>query len=233
MPNVHTGLRARDFQAARWVVGLVRHTYLFLVRAKSLVQIRGWICRSIVGPSLQDHRHCEGTRVTGARMRHAVLSRDHLALRDQEVPAGFLAAQHDHRHRELRCLERGVVLGVLVEVTEHLHAGLHRTGELVLLRVELPVGLGDGFRAVGGEVVPEVLEVDALAALDEGQRRLAVEVEVPEVLQQEEVRRIAHTRNEGVQQRDAIDLGRILGGIRVGYHQADVVTGHASLPDAE
>ena len=39
-------------------------------------------------------------------------------------------------------------------------------------------------RGIGGEIVPEVFEIDALATVDQLELRLAVEVEVPQVPEQ-------------------------------------------------
>ncbi len=106
-------------------------------------------------------------------------------------------------------------------------------GWCIGLRIELAVALGDRLLGVGGEIVPEVLEVDALAAVDQLERRLAVEVEVPEVAQQPDVRPVADAGQERVHQHDAVDLGGILRGVGVGDHQPDVVTGDAHMLVAE
>jgi len=103
----------------------------------------------------------------------------------------------------------------------------------VFLRVEAPVRFGNGLRAVGSKVVPEVLEVDALAPLHEGDRRWTVEVEMPQVLQEEKIGRVADARDEGVHQRKSIDLRRVLRSVCVRDHQSDVVSGDTRLGDAE
>jgi hypothetical protein len=86
---------------------------------------------------------------------------------------------------------------------------------------------------VGGEVVPEMLEVDALASGDEFQRRLAVEVEVPLVAQQPYRLPVADAGQERVHQHDAFDLVRILRRVRIRDHQADVVADDLHLRKAE
>ena len=53
-------------------------------------------------------------------------------------------------------------------------------------------------------------KIDPLASGDERQRRLAVEVEVPEVAQQPDVLPVADAGQERVHQHDAVDLGREL-----------------------
>jgi hypothetical protein len=78
-----------------------------------------------------------------------------------------------------------------------------------------------------------VLEVDALSPLDEGERRLAVEVEVPEVAQQPYVLPVADARQERVHEHDLVDLVAILRRVGVGHHQTDVVSHERDLPVAQ
>ena len=124
--------------------------------------------------------------------------------------------------------KRREVRGVLLEGAEQLEAGAHAAGRGIGGGVELAIRFRDRVRRVGGEVVPEVLEVDALAAGDQLQRRLAVEVEVPEVAQQPDALPVADAGQERVHQHDPLDLGRILRGVGVGDHQADVVADDAA-----
>ena len=70
-----------------------------------------------------------------------------------------------------------------------------------------------------------MLEIDPLAAGDELERSLAVEMEMPQVAQQPDLGPVADARQERIHQRDAIDLGRILRGIGIGDHQPDIVAG--------
>jgi len=146
-----------------------------------------------------------------------------LGLVDQELAAGLLTGQHQHRHVQRGLGEARKVLGILLEVLEILEARAHAARACVLGRVELPVGLGHGVRAVGGEVVPEVLEVGALAAIHQLQRGFAVEVEVPQIAQQPHVGPVAHAGQERIHQHDAVHFVRVLGGVRVSHHQADVM----------
>ena len=55
-----------------------------------------------------------------------------------------------------------------------------------------------------------VLEVDSLPSLHERQRHVAVEVEMPEIAQEPHVLPVANTRQEGVQEHDALDRLRKL-----------------------
>src|SRR6516165_1813540 len=63
--------------------------------------------------------------------------------------------------------EAGKVRGVLLEGAEHFEACLHAAGLGIGRRIEPAVGLGIGTGGIGREFVPEVLDVDALAAVDE------------------------------------------------------------------
>ena len=87
----------------------------------------------------------------------------------------------------------------------------------------LAVGFRDGLLRVGREVVPEVLEVGALAPRHERERGLAVEVEVPEVAHQPDVLPGPDAGQERIHQHDPLDLLGELGRVRVRHHQADVV----------
>ena len=142
-------------------------------------------------------------------------------------PEAFSPGQHQHRHLQFGPGEAGEVLGVLLEGAEHLEACPHGAGLRIGCRIELPVGLGNRAGGIGREVVPEMLEVDALPTVDERQRRLAVEVEMPQVPQQPDACPIAHAGKKRVHQHDAVDFGRILGGIGVGHHQPDIVADNA------
>jgi hypothetical protein len=97
------------------------------------------------------------------------VGRHQLDLLDQEVPAGLLAAQDEHGHREGRGTQAREVRGVALEGAKPLEAGLDRAGLRKGAGVEAAIGLGHGVVRVRGEVVPEVLEVGALAAPDQGQ----------------------------------------------------------------
>ncbi len=77
--------------------------------------------------------------------------------------------------------------------------------------------------SVGGEIVPEMLEVDALATVHQGKRRLAIKMEVPKVPHQPDVAPVPDARQEGVHQSNPIHLAGILRRISVRNHQSDVV----------
>ena len=86
---------------------------------------------------------------------------------------------------------------------------------------------------VGGEIVPEMLEVDAFAAVHQRQRRLAVKMEMPEIAHQPNIAPVPDARQERVHQRDAVDLARILRRIGVGDHQPDVVPDNPDALEAQ
>ncbi len=86
---------------------------------------------------------------------------------------------------------------------------------------------------VGGEVVPEVLKVGTLAAPHQLFGRVAIEVEVPLVAQQPDLLPVAHAGQERVHQRDAFHFVRVLRGVGVGHHQADIVADDIDLAVAE
>ena len=96
------------------------------------------------------------------------------------------------------------------------------------LGIELAIRLGDGFGGIGGEIVPEMIEIDPLAAGDQRQRRLAEEMEMPEIAQQEDVIPFADAGQEGFHQHETIDLGGILRRIGIGDHQPDIVADQAN-----
>jgi len=87
-------------------------------------------------------------------------------LIDEKSPAGFLAGQYKYRHGQRRRAQCGEVFRILFKVAEVLEAGTHAARLCISFRIELPVGFGDGMFRVGGEVVPEMLEVDSLASVN-------------------------------------------------------------------
>src|SRR5260370_1572301 len=108
----------------------------------------------------------------------------HPALIDEELSAGLFAGEHEHRHGELGLAEPGKIVGILRKRLEHLEAGLHSAALRISLGIDTTIALRHRFRAIRREVVPEVLEIDPLAARDELERRLAIEMEMPEIAQQ-------------------------------------------------
>ena len=75
---------------------------------------------------------------------------------------------------------------------------------------------------VGGEIVPEMLEIDALATVYERERRLAVEMEMPKIPYQSYVAPVPYAWQERVHQNNSIYFAWILRRIGVGNHQANI-----------
>ena len=61
-------------------------------------------------------------------------------------------------------------------------------------------------RGIGGKIIPEMFEINPLAAGHQRQRRLAEEMEMPEIAQQEHVVPFADAGQERLHQHQAIDF---------------------------
>src|SRR6266566_5093089 len=125
-------------------------------------------------------------------------------LFDEKVAAGLLAGQDQHRHGKTNRTQLGEVLSVPLEVAEVLETGSHASGLRVCLCIDSAVGLGYRVFWIRSEVVPEVLEVGPLATLDQRQRHVAIEVEVPEVAHQPDLLPVADAGQEGIHQHHAL-----------------------------
>ena len=68
-----------------------------------------------------------------------------------------------------------------------------------------------------------MLEINPLAAGHQRQRRLAEEMEMPEIAQQKDVVPVADAGQERLHQHEPIDFGRVLRRIGIGDHQPDIV----------
>src|SRR5205823_14066542 len=101
----------------------------------------------------------------------------------EERAGGLLARKDEERHVELGGGERRKVLCVLLESPEVLEASPHAVLTRVGRGVESAIGLRHRLGLIRGEVVPEMLEVDAFPPLDQRKGCVAIEVEVPEVAQ--------------------------------------------------
>src|SRR5262245_23298999 len=111
-------------------------------------------------------------------------------LLNEEFARSLFAGEHQHRHLELLPGEAGEVLSIALEGAEHLEAGLHRARLRVSVRVELAILLCHRPGRVGREVIPEMLQIDALTTLNEREGRLAVKMKMPEIPQQPDARPI-------------------------------------------
>ncbi len=120
---------------------------------------------------------------------------------------------------------RAVVDRVPVEGGELAEAGPHAALRGVESGVVLTRGLGK-MRGVGGELVPEAVEVDALAARDEALHVGAAEPEMPEQRVFQDLVPGPDTRHRRVHQHQLRHPVRISRGQRVGDHVADVAGHH-------
>src|SRR4029077_10703133 len=87
------------------------------------------------------------------------IGRHELRLLDQERAARLLSRQDEHRHGEAGSRQEGEVLGVALEGSEILEAGPHGAGLRIGLGIEPTIGLGNRALGIGGEVIPEMLQV--------------------------------------------------------------------------
>ena len=86
---------------------------------------------------------------------------------------------------------------------------------------------------IGGEVIPVMLEVGALASTHQGFRRGAVEPKMPDGGIGIDILPAGDAGEKGVQQRKLFRFRRKLRGIGVGHHQTDIVADNSGLPDAQ
>src|ERR1700689_1163963 len=84
-------------------------------------------------------------------------------LPPQNLAIGFLAADGKNWHRKFRSRKTGEIIGCLLERYEIGPACPHASRSRVRGGIHFAVRFGDGMCFVGGEVVPEMFEVDALA----------------------------------------------------------------------
>ena len=88
-------------------------------------------------------------------------------------------------------------------------------------------------RRVRREVVPEMLEVDALASLHKRFGRWSIEAEMPDAGIVVNCFPSLDARKEGIHEDKFASLRRELRRICVGNHQSDIVPNHLRLPDAQ
>ena len=91
---------------------------------------------------------------------------DELHLLRQGISQGFVAADGENGHSELGLGELGEILGCLLEGDEVGPGGAHASWARVRRDIGLAIFFRKGAGLMGGEVVPEVFEVSAFAALD-------------------------------------------------------------------
>lgn len=145
---------------------------------------------------------------------------------------GFRSAYGEDGHGEFRAGEDFVVFCVLGEGFEVLETSVHGSGFGVLGGVELSRGFV-GLGGAGAEVVPDAVEVDALAALYEAVFVGTPEGEVPEPVVFDDVVPGRDAGEGRVHDDEAVDLVGVEGGIGVGDHDADVMRDDEGVVEAE
>src|SRR3954463_16692499 len=86
---------------------------------------------------------------------------------------------------------------------------------------------------IGGELVPEAIEVDPFATFDQPLRIRSAEIEMPEQGTLDDVLPVANARQRRVDYHPPRDPVRILGGESVADHVTDVVGYQIGLVDLE
>src|SRR5260370_26408047 len=83
----------------------------------------------------------------------------------EEFPQGLFAPDGQDGHGELVLRELGETLRGLWERNEVAPAGSHTTWARVGCGVRFPIGFRKRARLIGGEIIPIMLEIHALASL--------------------------------------------------------------------
>src|ERR1700728_1463583 len=161
------------------VAGSVRRCIVWIPISSLLSSGRYAICQQIpimddTSPSQESHefRHDLIPRFIHQPVARALYADpldvvgDQAALSDQEFTGGLFSSEYQHRHCQFGSGKDGEVLGILFESAEHLEACSHAAWLRVSRRVNLTICFGNGPCRVGGEVIPEVLEVDPFSAID-------------------------------------------------------------------
>ena len=97
----------------------------------------------------------------------------------KEIAGSLFSSHNKHRHRQGRLSKAGEILRVLFERPKVLKPSAHAAASGIGFRVNPTVALRNGMGSVGGEIVPEMLKIDAFATVYQRERRLAIEVEMP------------------------------------------------------
>src|SRR5215469_14703842 len=136
---------------------------------------------------------------------------------------GLLTSYSQYRHGQLRLLENLVVFGVLGESCELSKTGAHSAG----LGVGRCKEVSGGFirlAAVAREVIPDTVEIDALAASDKPLCVGAVKMEMPDAgIEQDFIPRL-NSGDRSVHYDEAFDFIGIKGSVGVTHHVSNVVS---------
>ena len=147
--------------------------------------------------------------------------------------AQFLGAERKNWHRQLAFLgKRPVIDGILAESGKLVEGGMHRAWPRVELGIVASRRLIDRFR-IGRQLVPEPIEVDALASFHQPVDVGPAEIEMP---QQRALQDFVPWPDAGQRRIDDDPFGDAVGilrGERIADHVADVVRHEIGLLDVE
>src|SRR4029077_21248102 len=145
----------------------------------------------------------------------------------------FPATHSKYRHGQLALgHERFVVAGVLIEGFELLEAGVHRARLGIKLRIVRAGRVIEFFR-IGRKLVPEAIEVDALASLYEALGIRAPEREMPERMAPNDILPRPDAGRRGIDQDKFRDAVGVKSRKRVANHVTDVVCDEVGLVDLQ
>ncbi len=145
---------------------------------------------------------------------------------------GFASADGEYGHGEFGLLKDFVVFHILREGFEVSEARAHGAGFGVLGGVELSRRFV-GLCGTGAEVIPDAVEIDALAALHETLFLRTPEGEVPELVVFYDVVPGGDARQRSVHDDQTLDLIGVERGVGVSDHDADVVRDDKGAVKAE
>src|ERR1700727_1744212 len=98
---------------------------------------------------------------------------------------------------------------------------MHASGARVGCGVGFAIGLRNGMILVGGEVIPEIVEVGALASFNQGFGRWTVEAKMPYPRVVVNVLPTSYARQESIHQHQLRDFGREVGRMGVSNYYSD------------
>ncbi len=145
----------------------------------------------------------------------------------------FLGADREHRHGQLAVRDEGFVVdGVAGKCRELFERGMHCAGPRIERRIMFARRLVDRFR-IGGQFVPEAIQINALAALHQTFDVRSAEIEMPEQRALRDFFPVADAGQRRVHRHPTGDAIRKQGGERIADHIADVVRHQLGALDVE
>src|SRR5258706_13739434 len=110
---------------------------------------------------------------------------------------------------------------------------MHASRSCISRRIRLSSRFRNGMSLVGSEVIPEIVEVGALATLHQRFRRRSVKTEMPYAGVVVDALPTSHARKESIHQHKLRNLRRKLRGVGIGDHQANVVSHYLGFLHAQ